>query len=204
MSVKLQSISLKGVAMTKGVFITNSFTKGIISAIRHYRQLLRRYLSQAERIKKLNDLHLKNNKLYENEVKLYETAYLIVEDIKNNFITQEKNAYYAYSGIQKFGQHLEKFLMQYEIIHDYVVHRSQRASQALLKAIQLLTLTDQQISEQTQHLLSECNKVIAQYGTEEQKQLHKNTLTHALNLKQTPLLHGMCQHFENQMNQGIF
>ena len=110
------------------------FSDTMKNSISIYRQMLRRYLQQAEHIIKLNQLNLKNPNLYENEVALYHTGYLIIADVKKN-LGNANSTYYFYSGVRNFSKYLKEFLKEflenYEIENNRVVHRSQKASRAL-------------------------------------------------------------------------
>lgn len=154
------------------------FTETIIRAINNYRQLLRKTLSQHERMSKLSELNLRDPELYRNPnpVSLYNLAYKIVDDIKHNF--KNSRSYYAYDGPQEFARILENFLANYEIDNNTVTHRAQRASKALIRAIQLMTSYEP--DEELQTKLAECNRVIAEFGSDDQKELHKSTLMNIL------------------------
>ncbi|WP_053097947.1 hypothetical protein [Candidatus Coxiella mudrowiae] len=89
-------------------------------------------------------------------------------------------SYYSYSEVGHFLQHLREFLENYEIENNHVIHRSQKASRALVQAIQLLTLPHNQLTEEIKEKLAHCNKVIATFGSEEQRKLQKITLQNTI------------------------
>ncbi len=151
------------------------FSDTVKKAIHDYRQMLRRYLSQAERVSKLAQLNLKDSNTYKNDIALYRTARAIVRDIEDNLGVAEQG-YYSYSGVGKFGQHLKNFLEKYEVQGNQVVHRAQKASQALLEAIQLIMLPNDRLTESIAKQLDQCNRIIATFGSSEQKALHQNSL----------------------------
>lgn len=166
--------------------------------------MLRRYLAQAERITKLTQLNLKNNpKLFENEIALYRTGYLIVEDIQRN-LDSGSASYYSYSGVGHFAQHLREFLENYEIENNRVIHRSQKASRALVQAIQILTLPRNKLTEEVKEKLAHCNKVIAVFGSEEQRKLHKITLQNTIQKQQeqnTAFYRSILHNFQEHMQE---
>lgn len=144
-----------------------------------YRQMLRKYLPQAERINKLQQLNLKNAQLYENDIALYRTGYAIVADIEKN-LGKSVTGYYAYSGVANFATHLRSFLEGYTIEGTQVIHSSQKASRALVKAIQCLSLPREKFTADIAEELLKCNALIARYGSEKQRDLHKTALQNAL------------------------
>ncbi len=153
------------------------FIETMKQSISIYRQMLRKHLPQAERISKLNQLHLKNPQLYENEIALYHTGYAIVTDIESN-LYDNTAGYYSYSGVENFAQHLKAFLENYEIEHNRVIHRSQKASRALVQAIQLLA--SEKLTDAVSEKLARCNRIIAKFGSEDQRKLHEMTLQNTL------------------------
>lgn len=159
------------------------FSETMTKAINIYRSMLRKYLPQAERVSKLHELNLKNPQLYENEIALYHTGHAIVSDINKN-LDPSATGYYSYSGVGSFGDYLKNFLKNYEIDGNTVIHRSQKASRALIQAIQLLTLPKEQLTPEVAKRLSRCNEVIAKYGSEEQRELHESTLQNAIRRQQ--------------------
>ena len=180
------------------------FSDTMKKAITIYRRMLRKHLPQAERINKLNELNLKNPQLYENEIALYHTGHTIVNDIKKNL---EKSAYgyYSYSGIGSFGEYLQKFLANYEFEGGVIIHRSQKASRALIQAIQLLTLPEEKLTSDIAERLSKCNHVIAVFGSEEQRELHATTLQNAIRKQQeqnTSFYRSVLNNFQEHMQEA--
>lgn len=151
------------------------FAKTIAKAIHTYRQMLRRYLSQVDRVSRLAKLNLKDPSIYESEVALYHTAYAIVKDIEENMEIGDQT-YYSYSGIESFCQYLKNYLEKYTVEGDHVVHQAQKASRALVQAIQLCILPANKLDDQSKQKLRKCSEIIAQYGSKEQQELHFNNL----------------------------
>ena len=159
------------------------FSETMKKTISIYRGMLRKYLPQAERITKLHQLNLKNHRLYENEIALFHTGHLIVADIEKN-LNQSSDGYYAYSGVASFCEHLKNFLANYTVEGNVVVHRSQKASRALIQAIQLLGLPREKLTAELTDRLSKCNKTIAAYGSEDQHEFHRETLRDVIRKQQ--------------------
>lgn len=155
--------------------MTSIFFDTIAKAISDYRLLLRRYLSQAERQHKLAQLNLKDPSNFRNDLSLYKVARAIIADIEQNMKVPDQG-YYSYSGIMMFAEYLKEFLDNYEVDGNEVVHRAQRASKALIQAIQLVNLPDNRLNETIAQKLAACNEVIASYGSQEQRLLHKHNL----------------------------
>lgn len=151
------------------------FAETIRKAINDYRFLLRRNLDQAERMAKLSLLDLRNPELYGDEVALFKAAQAIVTDIEANMLLYP-SGYYAYSGIDKFCVFLKEYLAHYEIENDRLMHKAQKASKALLKAIQLSGLPRERLDDQVATQLFECNKTVVSLGSTEQWDLHLQTL----------------------------
>ncbi len=155
------------------------FSETMTKAINDYRFLLRRYLTQVERMTKLQELKLRDAEIYNSDMSLYETGKAIVADIKENMvnITGALNRYYSYSGIHQFCEYLEEYLSNYEIEGGQLVHRGQKASRALLKSIQLAAMPRETLNEKIANELVKCNKTIVECGSKEQWDLQLQTLT---------------------------
>jgi Uri superfamily endonuclease len=170
-------MSTSSYVVDSGVIITMSiFTETMTKAISDYRLLLRRYLKQAERMAKLRELKLQDSDTYVSDVSLYDVGYAIVEDIEKN-MTKSTQGYYSYSGIQQFSQHVREYLDNYYIENNQVVHRAQKASRALLKAIQMTTLPRERLNEEVAKMLLDCNITVVNYGSSEQCDLQLQTLS---------------------------
>jgi len=156
--------------------MTQLFAETIATSISDYRQLLRRYLKQAERVSKLAELNLKDPNIYNSEIALFHTAWAIVRDIEKNMEIPEQG-YYSYSGIQHFCNYLKEFLSNYEIDGNQVVHRAQKASRAIIQVIQLTSGPTERLDVSISQRIEACNQVVADYGSEEQYELHRSTLT---------------------------
>src|SRR5579864_7513528 len=152
------------------------FAETMTKAIGDYRFLLRRHLSQSERMAKLHEFKLRDSDTYETDLALYQTAKTIVVDIEENMKTPNQS-YYSYSGIQQFCDYLKNYLENYHIENGRVVHRAQKASRALIKAIQLSALTHDRVNDRIEKELFDCNKTVVGFGSQEQWELQMQTLS---------------------------
>ena len=154
------------------------FLNTMVKLVKEYRTLLRRQLTQAERMVKLRDLGLGKRIMQYDEVTLYNAGQAIIADLENAE-TQKKQGYYTYSGMKQFQAYLKNYLSHYCVENDRVVHRAQKASKALLTTIQLTGQSQEQYDANAllEHLLN-CNAVIVDFGSPEQykmqKQIFKN------------------------------
>jgi hypothetical protein len=162
----------------------NIFSRTMIEAIRKYRETLRKHVRQGERMQKLKQLGLKDENLNESATSLYHTGYRIINDINQNFDSNQ-TGYYSYNGVKKFSEYLQAYLDQFEVIKDKVVHKSQLASQSLVKSIQLLSMPSKDnLTIKIVTELSKCIRTIAAYGTEQQKELLERTLTKVIAIQE--------------------
>lgn len=152
------------------------FSKTMIKAIGDYRVLLRRHLTQIERMIRLQKFQLRNPNTYKSDFALYQAARGIIADIRETMAKPE-NGYYSYSGLMRFCEHLEVYLSEYLVEGTQVVHRAQKASRALLSAIQITHLSRECLDEQAARQLCAYNEVIVDFGSEEQCALQLQTLT---------------------------
>ena len=153
------------------------FSETMTKAIGDYRALLRRYLNQVERMTKLQKLRLRKSDIYQSDLKLYEVGLAIVEDIENSMTIPIGQSYYAYSGMQEFCNYLKAYLKNYHIENGQVVHRAQKASRALLKAIQLTAMPREKLDDTIANELLACNQDVVFFGSHEQCELQMQMLT---------------------------
>ena len=155
--------------------MTSIFSETIKKAIGDYRYLLRRHLTQSERMTKLQKLNLKSMVIYRSDVSLYQVAERIIIDMEEN-MTNTAQSYYSYSGIRQFCQYLREYLDDYIVESDKVVHRARKASCALLQAIQLIATPSDGLNDAVAEQLFDCNQVVANFGSVEQWDLHVQAL----------------------------
>lgn len=151
------------------------FLETMTKAVGDYRVLLRRYLSQADRMIKLQKLGLRDSDLYASELSLYQAGQAIINDIEENMVGKT-SGYYSYSGVHQFCEYLKEYLSKYYVENDQIVHGAQKASRSLLSSIQLMSLSREKLDEAALKQLLEYNKVIAVFGSHEQCELQLQTL----------------------------
>ena|SRR3990167_3274493 len=151
------------------------FAETMTKAITDYRFLLRRHLNQSERMSKLRELKLRDSDTYESDLALYEAGKAVITDIEANMAAPNQG-YYSYSGIQQFCDYLKEYLENYHIENDQVVHRAQKASRALITAIQLTTLPRERLNDLIAEQLFDCNTTVVGFGSQEQCELQLQTL----------------------------
>ncbi len=156
-----------------------TFLENMRKFIAEYRRKLRR-LSQPKRMSILRRLNLNDDNLYQNELAMYYAGKAIVSDVEQN-LSRLGSSNYHYSGVEHFVQHLKTFLNAYVIENNRLVHRSQKASTALVEAIQLLNMLD--FHPKFQEKMLQSNTMIASYGSSEQHALYKTTLRNAMHTK---------------------
>lgn len=155
--------------------MSSLFAQTVVQAISDYRRFLRKSYKQSERVQKLEELNLNDPELLENDLRLYNVAWGIVTDIKNNVEIPEQN-YYSYSGIAKFCDYLREYLLNYEVEGNSVIHKGQKASRAMIQAIQLLCMAGGNFTEALAKKMEHCNEIIVTYGSKEQYDLHISAL----------------------------
>lgn len=148
-----------------------TFSETIAQLISDYRLLLRKTLTQHERVKKLSTLNLKKINAYSGDITLYQTGWRILEDIEQNHELSNES-YYSYSGITKYYNFLKELLEDHVISNDTVIHCTQYASNLLLEVIQLVTKPNPTFSDSMREKLIECNTTIIKHGSTDQKQLY--------------------------------
>lgn len=152
------------------------FSDTMTHAISEYRLLLRRHLTQVERMTKLQKLKLRDEQLYDSDVTLFEAGRVIIADMETNEAAKPQG-YYSYSGMHEFCTHLKKYMSNYEIENGKVVHRAQKASRAMLKAIQLMSLPRENLNDEVSQQLCDCNQMIVEFGSDEQCEFQLQALS---------------------------
>lgn len=152
------------------------FSDTMAKTISDYRLLLRRSCNQVDRMTKLQKLKLRGDrKSLKSDLELYEVGKAIIADIEESTVVS-KQGYYAYSGIKQFCDSLKEYLANYQVEGDQLVHRAQKASRALLEAVQLAGLPREGLSETIMTRFLDCNKVVVMNGSEEQCSLQMQIL----------------------------
>lgn len=151
------------------------FSETVLKAISEYRKLLRRYLSQADRVNKLMQLRLKDVSINRDDYSLYQVARNIVRDIEENLSIEQKS-YYSYSGVMQFATYLKEFLNGYIVEGRQVIHRARKASNAIIQAIQLLAQSEHKLTDTVAEKIFKCHDLIVTYGDSEQFEMYRENL----------------------------
>lgn len=177
------------------------FSETMTKAVGDYRFLLRRYLPQADRMTILHQLKLKDSDTYESDVALFEVGKAIIANIEVH-MAMPNQSYYSYSGIQQFCEYLKEYLENYFVdAKNQVVHRAQKASRALIEAIQLSGLPQDRLNDGVAKKLFNCNMAVIDFGSEEQWELQRQTLVRQK--ENNPSFYGrVIAHLESLMTSG--
>jgi hypothetical protein len=178
--------------------LDSMFVETMSRAISDYRQILKKYLTPAQRSAKIAELRLKDPTLFHDEPALYNTVCDILHDIEKN-IRVPNEGYYSYYGIVRFAKFLREYIDNYTIEGDAVVHKAQKASNLLIKVIQLLSLPGEQVTEQiVQHVINAHSDII-ELSSKEQLAIYNNTLER-LNEKNKTLYRAIVYDFRTRLD----
>ena len=179
--------------------IMNTFNQDVSSLLWDYKnKILKKHLKNSnERAVKLNELDLHGKTLEQNDdLTLYHKMQNVITDIEN-WINRDIQSATWYSGMEEFLQHSKKVIAAYQVENNKIVHTTQKASHAIIMAIQLLPLPEDKLTEQKVSQLNNYALTIAKYGSSEQHRVFINALkTHVqrLPLVFTPILDRFCQY----------
>ena len=143
------------------------FTETIIQAFGDYRSLIKKYMTEDDRKRRLKRFDLMRNRTRDSDIELYDTATAISNDLKNCISNHPKN-YYSYSGIEQFQDFLSEYLSEYVIEKSTLVHKIQKASRAFLGALQLSSLPKEKLTPFIIEKFNQISQDIAYYGTKNQ------------------------------------
>ncbi len=147
------------------------------NVINDYKKLLKKRLPKPERIAKIGQMQLNHNQLPSDDMGLYHKAQSIITDLDREINEQNNNkSYYAYSGLEKFRDHINDRLKEYFIDGDHIVHKTQKAAAAIIQAVQLAALPDTHLNENVKKALQHCNAAIAEFGSTEQQQSYRRSV----------------------------
>ncbi|MBS0349613.1 MAG: hypothetical protein JSR33_00260 [Proteobacteria bacterium] len=153
--------------------LDSMFVETMSRAISDYRLILKKYLSPEQRVSKIAELRLKDPTIYDDESTLFQVVQNILSDIEKN-IRVPNEGYYSYYGIVRFAKFLREYIDNYTLEGNVVIHKAQKASNLLLKIIQLLSTEDftDNISQQVITL----HPLLFELSTKDQVLIYKNTL----------------------------
>jgi hypothetical protein len=155
--------------------LDSMFVETMSRAISDYRQILKKYLTPAQRAGKIAELRLKDPTIFNDEPTLYQVVQNILRDIENN-IRVPNEGYYSYYGIARFAKFLREYVDNYSIEGDIVIHKAQRAANLLIKAIQLLSLPGEQLTENVAQEVLNAHPLIIELSSKEQLAIYNSTL----------------------------
>lgn len=161
--------------------LDSMFVETVSRAISDYRQILKKYLTAEQRTAKMAELRLKDPTIFESEVVLYNVVQDILRDIEKN-IRVPNEGYYSYYGIVRFAKFLREYVDNYIIEGDSdgeggaVIHKAQKASNLLLRIIQMLSLPADQLTEGVVEQIIAAHPAIIELSTKEQLNIYNNTL----------------------------
>lgn len=151
------------------------FVETISRAISDYRQILKKYLTPADRSAKIALLRLKDPTIFDNEPELYQVVQNILHDIEQN-ISVPNEGYYSYYGIVRFSKFLREYIDNYIIDGNKVIHKTQKAANLLIKSIQLMNLPSDQLNEGIAEQVISSHPLIISYSSKEQLAIYNSTL----------------------------
>ncbi len=151
------------------------FVETLSRAISDYRQILKKYLSPEQRSAKMAELRLKDPTIFNDEPTLYRVVHDILIDIEKN-IQIPNEGYYSYYGIVRFAKFLREYIENYSLEGGQVVHKAQKASNLLIKSIQLLSLPGEQLTESIAQQVIDNHPLIIELSSKEQLAIYNNTL----------------------------
>lgn len=178
----------------------SEFARHIYRAIGDYRQILRKHLSQADRMKKLEALGLKVRLEETSDAEFYCIAEKILRDIREMAL-QRPASYYSYTGVEQFGGHLKTYLAGFRLMPDgRVLNSGQLSSKAFLDAVQLLRLPAGRLDQQSLDKIMKCNEILAKYA-DKQRCLEYFKLLQQAHEALYPLLDRLFNEFKSQVIQ---
>jgi hypothetical protein len=163
--------------VTEAEIPMTNFIKTMNLAINQYRTLLRKSLSQHERMKQLDCLDLHRRKNYTDEVMLYKIGYNIVGHLHELSCTRKsKKQYHRYSGYMKLAEYLECYLEKYTIDDggDCVLNTRQFVARHVVSVIQILSPKIK--TRKNIFSLIDSHRTIMQYGSKKQIQYYQRMI----------------------------
>ncbi len=173
----------------------------ILQSFSEYRRVLKRYVEAKERTNKINDLGLNQNLSFSSDAALLKIAQNVACDMQSIFDSKPKN-YYSYSGIEQFYQYLLDLLDQYTILNQQVLHKKQRASSALLEAIQIYSQPLEKFNDRTIDSLKNICQVIHLCADKDQQKQFAELLLR-LKAKEEKLFTDVCNYYSNLNTDAI-
>lgn len=155
--------------------LDSMFVETMSRAISDYRQILKKYLTPAQRAAKMAELRLKDPTIFYDEPVLFQIVQDVLCDIEKN-IRVPNEGYYSYYGIVRFAKFLREYVDNFVLEGDTVIHKAQKASNLLIKIIQLLSLPGEQLTENIAEQVINAHPAIIELSSKEQLTIYSNTL----------------------------
>lgn len=170
-----------------------------------YKKLLKKRLPKPERIAKIGQMQLNTSQLPTDDFGLYKKAQSIVVELDREITEQnKKKSYYAYSGLEKFRNHINDRLKQYFIDGNRIVHKTQKAAAAIIHAVQLAALPNELLQDDVKNALFECNTAVAEFGSSEQQQNYRRSVEKQIGRNAaffTDILHHLDKEFDEKIGE---
>lgn len=151
----------------------NPFYHNMLKVINDYKNIIRRGLAAKERQAVLIKLGIKRLNIKNvGEAKLYTIGTIIAQELEQGMqhIERQPSTNY-YFGAKEFLQHLKKLLSDHIIEGGIVINATQKASCALIKAIQLFEVAKHNLNDDIAEQIYTCARIIAKYGDKNQKKM---------------------------------
>ncbi len=177
------------------------FVETLSRAISDYRQILKKYLTPEQRASKMAELRLKDPTIFNDEPTLYRVVHDILRDIEKN-IQIPNEGYYSYYGIVRFAKFLREYMENYSLEGEEVIHKAQKASNLLIKSIQLLSLPGEQLTEIVAQQVIDNHALIIELSSKEQLAIYNNTLER-LNEKNKAFYRRIIQDFRARLAKNL-
>jgi hypothetical protein len=154
------------------------FNSMILKAISDYKVILRKTLPAPICVAKMHELGIKRKYVKEVDVVgLYKIGQKIIAELKQYVsINKRRKSNNFYQGASEFLQYLEEIFANYCIEDNRVVHVGQKASSALVNAIQLITLSQGKLTKSKALQVVQYGNVVASCGTKEQREMFINAI----------------------------
>jgi len=148
----------------------NTFPKLMLKAVNDYKALLRKNMPSKLSASKIKALGIKRKQLKAmNDVQLYQLGTTILQELEQHIHAGKCSNYYC--GTEEFVEYLKKLLTPYCLDNNQLVNTKQKASAAMLEAIQLMALPEHKLNADIAIKLNQHVHTVTKYGDKEQLQI---------------------------------
>ena len=154
------------------------FVQTATQIINDYKRLLSKLVSATtDRQDRLKTMRLKRKDLRSStEVDLYIKIKDIIADLEN-WQRKSTRESLEYSGLENFIEHVKSSFNEFRLTSsNKVVHGRQKASCALIEAVQLMSMPDPKLTSDLYERLDQCSQIIAKFGTQDQQIAYNKAL----------------------------